>query len=594
MGNAQAEIALDLLGDGDVDGARAAFTAAATGFDDANSILANPAAQLARFVPIVAQHRHAAVDLSVGAAATSTAIAEQLERVDLESLTVTDGQIDVDRVRALQSPLLAIQTRIEDLQATIADAGSPWLVGPATTKIDELAADVARQAERGDDALAVAVAAPALLGGDGPRVYFIAFTTPAESRGLGGFMGNWAEMTVDNGRIELTKFGRTEDLEIAAAPGTRFVTGPTDWLARYGLFQLNNGENGSTGAQPWHNVTMSPNMASTGQVITELYPQSGGRTLDGVFALDVYTLARFLRFTGPIALPEGSGPVDGGQITADNAAEFLLNDQYDETELDDRVDVLEAFSRSVVDALLTGSLPPPAQLLDVLGPMVDQGRFAAYAVRADEQDVLRRIGLSGTLPDLDTGLADGGRPGDAIAIAFNNAAGNKIDYFLASSARYSVVADGSTGAATATLELVMTNNAPTDGEPGYVIGSPIDLPIGENRTYVSVFSRLPVQELLVDGKPIDPEPGMEAGYFVTSAFVQIPAGQTVTLTFSMDGLLSIEGQYTLDARTPPTVAPTPIEVEVAYQETVSSGVQRLTAERRDPGTLHVSTSPAAN
>ena len=591
--NRQAEQALDQLGDGQITEAQASFTAAAAAFRRADSNLSNPAAQLARFVPVVAQHRNAAADLSHHAADASGAIAEQLAFVDLDSLTIVDGRIDLDKVRALQAPLLAIKTRIEGLDAAIADVRSPWLIRPATDRIDTLADDVARQQQRSDDALSVAIAAPALLGADGPRVYFIAFTTPAEARGLGGFMGNWAEMTIDNGLIQMTRFGRADDLDAAAAPGTRFLTGPADWLTRYGPFQLTSGENGSTDAEPWKNVTMSPSMEYTGQAIAELYPQSGGQALDGVFAMDVYTLARFLNFTGPITLPDGSGPVDGGPVTADNAAKFLLNDQYDVTELDNRVDVLSDFSHAVVDALLTGSLPPPTDLLDVLGPMVDQGRFSAYAVRGNEEDLLRQIGLGGTLPIIDTGITNDtmdGTTGDALAIAFNNAVGNKIDYYLASAATYTVTADQATNTASATLELTMTNGAPVDGEPNYVIGNPIDLPIGENRTYVSVFTRLPVQAMLIDGKHIDAEPGSEAGYFTTSAFVQIAAGQTATLTFTMSGPLDLTDGYALDARTPPTVAPTPIDVDVTFVPTDGGAATHTVGSQHDPGTLHLAAS----
>ncbi|MGB7880584.1 MAG: hypothetical protein WBL31_17595, partial [Ilumatobacteraceae bacterium] len=34
-----------------------------------------------------------------------------------------------------------------------------------------------------------------------------AFTTPAETRGLGGFMGNWIELTADDGRIRVSAAG---------------------------------------------------------------------------------------------------------------------------------------------------------------------------------------------------------------------------------------------------------------------------------------------------------------------------------------------------------------------------------------------------
>lgn len=580
------EQALAQLSDGDLDGAQASFAEAAEAFEHADEALSNPVGQLARLVPVVAQHRRAAVELSSTAARASATIAEQLELVDLDSLTVVDGRIDVAQVRALQAPLLAIQTEIEALETSITETRSPWLAAPIAERIDDLAADMSAQRERSDDALAVASAAPALLGGDEPRVYFIAFTTPSEVRGLGGFMGNWAEMTVDEGEITLTRFGRTDDLETAAAPGTRFITGPEDWLARYGPYQMTTGKSGSTGGQPWHNVTMSPDMESTAQVIAELYPQSGGQELDGVFALDVYTLARFLEFTGPIELPEGSGPADGGWITAENAAQFLLNDQYDQTELDVRVDVLETVSFRVADALLTGALPPPKDLVDVLGPMVEQGRLTAYAVRPDEQALLRRIGLGTTLPELEPASPDDEPPIDALAIAFNNAAGSKIDYYLSSSATYRVAADAGTGTASGRLELVMTNNAPLTDEPRYVIGNLIGMPPGENRTYVSVFSRLPVQEMFIDDKRLDPELGTESGYSVASVFVQIPAGETVTVSFVLGGPLALDDGYTLAARTPAGVIPTPIDVDVTYRH--GDGVsERITGSRDDPGTMHL-------
>jgi hypothetical protein len=198
--------------------------------------------------------------------------------------------------------------------------------------------------------------------------------------------------------------------------------------------------------------------------------------------------------------------------------------------------------------------------------------------------------LSGTLPIIDASgnaTSDGEAAGDALAISFNNAAGNKIDYYLGSTARYTVNADATTDTATASLELVMTNGAPLEGEPSYVIGNPVDLPLGENRTYVSVFSRLPVTELLIDGKRIDAEPGGEAGYFVASAFVQVPAGQSVTVTFNMGGPMSLVHGYTLAARTPPSVAPTPIDVDVTYRP-LGADVEHVTGTRRDPGVLRMS------
>ena len=118
--------------------------------------------------------------------------------------------------------------------------------------------------------------------------------------------------------------------------------------------------------------------------------------------------------------------------------------------------------------------------------MVDQGRFAGWAARASEQDLLEQIGLNGTLPTLGID-ADS----DALAVAFNNAAGNKIDYYLDAAGSYTVTADAVTGTVSGELVIELANSAPATGEPKIVIGNAIGLPDGSNRTWVSVFSAAP-------------------------------------------------------------------------------------------------------
>ncbi len=401
-------------------------------FGAADSRLANPLVAAARFVPGLAQHHRVVTELSSEAADAARFLSIQLDAVDLDRLSVTDGRIDIAQVRALQTPLSNIQQRVETLQARVAEIDSPWLLSPVDDRIDDLAIELAAQHRRSEDALTVALAAPRLLGGDGTRTYYIGFTTPSEARGSGGFMGNWAEMTVTDGQIEMTKFGRSDDLNLAGDPtARRFSSGDAsgldEWAARYGPFNLTSGPGGTTGSEPWKNINMSPDIATTGKAIADLYPQSGGGQLDGVFMMDVYTLARFLEFTGPIPLPEGAPAVgadeaESAELTADTAANYLLHEQYDLTKVDARVDVLENFSRSVIDTLLGGTLPAPTTLIDTLGPMVDQGRFTGWMSRPDDQAVLEQIGMSGTLLDPGTG--------DGVALALNNAAGNKIDYYL--------------------------------------------------------------------------------------------------------------------------------------------------------------------
>ena len=88
-----------------------------------------------------------------------------------------------------------------------------------------------------------------MLGANGKRVYFIAFTTPTEARGSGGFMGNWAEVTFDKGHISVTGFGRTVDLIV----------------------------NGDT--EHWVRITSSPNFPDVAKLIADGYSMNHAREL---------------------------------------------------------------------------------------------------------------------------------------------------------------------------------------------------------------------------------------------------------------------------------------------------------------------------
>lgn len=554
---------LDELADGETDDALTSFTAAAAAFGEANDRVGGPLGLPAALVPGVSQHRRAAVEISGRAADAAELIASELARVDLDDLTLDDGQLDVVAIAELEEPLTAIESRLVELSETVDDVDSPWLVEPVAERLEDLRLEVDEQLVRSGDFVRAIRQVPAMLGAEGPRVYFVALTTPAEARGLGGFMGNWAEITIDDGRIELSDLGRSDDLDDAAPAGERSLTGPEEWLDRYGDRGFTTDPPGGVTFDPWKRITSSPTMSSTGQVIAELYPQSGGRTVDGVVAMDVFAISALLEFTGPIELPD-----DGGTITAESAPRFLLNDQYEETDKDERIGVLDVVANEVFETLIDGGLPDPADLVDSLGPLVEEGRIVGWVSRPREQEIFEQVGLAGTLVAPDHG--------DALAVTFDNVIGNKIDFFLRSSAHYDVTigppSDPSetpgdrVAGATATLTLELENEAPALDEPNYVIGNAMGFDDGVNRTLVTIYSRLPVSGIRVDGAPVEFETSSESGFLVAEVVVVLESRQTTTVVIEMTGSLDLVDGYELALRTPPSARPLYTTVQVTSSD----------------------------
>lgn len=523
---------------GDDIGATRELTAAAEEFADAERHLDGPLATPAVWLPILGPNARAGEVMASGAADVSRQAATTALGAQAETLTLQGGALDLQQVVGLQVPFGEVADTLAEWQPRLDAAATPWLVTPVADALDEVNAtldDVGPDLDRA--ALAVDVV-PEMFGADGEARWLVAFVTPVEARGRTGFMGNFAELTAIDGRVDMTRFGRASELENGGTPGgERTLDAPADYLERWGRFDP---------AATWRNVTMSPDFPSAAQVMAQLYPQSGGQEVDGVIAVDPVGLASLLRLTGPIDVP------GVGRLTADNAADFLLRDQYlSLPDNPERVDALESLSRATFDRLTSGNLPGPGAVADAMGDAVAAGHIHMWSADERQQRLIEDVGLDGALP-----AADSGR--DYLGVVNNNAVGNKVDLFLSRSVAYDAAWDPDTGEVTATATVTLTNDAPSAGLPRYIIGSPLrdPPPPGTNRTYVSIYTPWDAAGASLDGEPVAVEAQAERGYRTYSLFVDVPPdGGTRTVTLRLTGQLSTVDRYRLEVGTQPLVTP---------------------------------------
>ena len=514
-GTDEAKQALQLLKDGDFGGARKGFDLAAGLLGGAGDDLDAPWAQPARLIPVVAQHRRAASDLAKTAASVSITISDVLSEIDFDRLRIVNGTIDIAAITALQDPLARLNAALDDLHSTINAVDSPWLVQPVRSRLETLSDQIDKQESEGDRASTAVQRAPAMLGANGKRVYFIAFTTPVEARGLGGFMGNWAEVTIDHGHISVTGFGRTADLA---------VDGDTEH---------------------WVRITTSPHFPDVAKSIADGYPAFSGHPIDGVFAMDVYTVAALMKLTGSIDLTTITQTV-----SADNAAKFLLSDQYSAVQdRAERIDLLEEVANTTISRLLSTSLPAPPDLIKLLSPFAGQGRLVGWSPNADEEDLFERMRMSGELPQFDSG--------DALAVVIDNVGNNKIDYYLTGEQSYTVDTDPRDGSAIATLDITLHNGAPPGAtEPAIVFGNSEGAPPGSNVMQLHVYSALTVASVIVDGQshPVDAT-SEDHGYKVSTLDLVVAGQSTMQISVQLVGTLDLTNGYHLVLRNAASVYP---------------------------------------
>ena len=508
---------------------QAADDLAAVG-DAADSFWTQPA----RLLPVVAQHRNALASVITEAGAAAEAAALALDLVDLDSLTVEQGMIDVDAIARLADPLADLHTAVDRLRRSLDDADSPWLVTPAADRLHTYQRRAHQAASQAEASAAAAAVGPDLLGANERRRYLVGFVSPAEARGAMGLMGNYAIIEIDGGVISRTEFGRTNLLgnEIDAA-GSVELDLTDEFRERYSAYFLD--EEGKADRHAWSNVTMSPDVPTVAAIMAQLWEGTGHAPLDGVFLIDPAGLAALLQATGPVNV-EGLDR----QLSAQNVERFLYLDQYD-ADTPERNEMLEKVATATLDAILGGQLPAPQELARVLGPAATGGDLVGWARRPEEQELLRLIGMSGALP---TPTADG------FAVVNNNASANKIDSFLQRTITYdAVVRDGRVHA---TLMVSLRNTAPTTGYLTYVIGSEfLEIPVGTNRTLLSVYSPLQRSGATLDGKAVALASDTELGWNVNTIGLDLAPGQTRTLIVQFVGDIGDE-PYELVVRPQPT------------------------------------------
>ncbi|MFF0817868.1 DUF4012 domain-containing protein [Rhodococcus sp. NPDC003318] len=396
--------------------------------------------------------------------------------------------------------------QLADKAAAVSDAGYLSVVDDARTQLQDQTADLSKLLT---NTATAAELAPAMLGADGPRNYFIGFQTNAEARGTGGLLGGFGVIRTNSGAIAVDTLGA--NIELAPADMQPIDLGP-DYAALYGR---------SRPTTDFRNSNLSSHFPYAAQIWQSLWRQESGETVDGAIATDPIALSYILGAVGSVKMP------DGEVITKDNVVELTESTAYVRFADDNaaRKAYLQAVAAKVVEKL-TGNLSNPQAVLDALGRAAGEGRIAVWSANPAEQEVLTGTILGHTIP------------GDAApyaGVVINNQSGNKLDYYLTREIDYtSGSCEGETRESTVTVRL--TNNTPAGDLPDYMAGmflNPQNLPKGTNVSGVKLVATQgsTLRKITVDGGPLFNTTGKELGHDTFEVFAPVPQGKTVEVKF---------------------------------------------------------------
>lgn len=435
------------------------------------------------------------------------AVVDPLAAATGEVLAVAEGspQEAIAVLNDQRELFVAAGRAAQEYRSTIAGIDAEAL-GPLADPVREAQSQFALLSDLATGAAAGAVLLPGLLGLDEPTDWLLVASQPAEARGSGaGFFGAVAVMQGSGGAAGLTAVHPNDDFYDVPADLTRLPTEFSDlW--------------GESAAYVWgHNLTRHFPYAA------ELLRESSSAVTaptQYVVAADPSVVAALLSLTGPVTAA-------GVTIDANSAERYLTQDIYADFPVGGAKDqAASQLLAAAFNAFLTADFSPTDVAYALAGPIAQQ-RLVAWAAEPEEQEVLSWSPVAGAVPT---------QPWQLTA-AINNAAGNKLDAYLATEVVLAPIGDCTaiTGGEIA-LEVELGDVPP--GLPNYVVeGVRGPEEYGGTRLLLHVYGP-PGAELAsatVDGEPVVAALGEELGRPVWAATVDLVPNQRRSFEVSFTG-----------------------------------------------------------
>jgi hypothetical protein len=466
---------------GDTDGARAALKGLQRSTTTARTNTDGPLWGAISHLPGVGD--------SVDAVQTSAASLDDIAQRALPPLVDTsagldaklfqpkDGAFDVDALEKIADPVTTASQVLTENKKRIDTIDTADLLGSLRGPVTDLKQKVnSAQSAAAAGARGLRLA-PDLLGADGKRSYLLLFQNNAEARSTGGIPGAYAVLRAKNGKLTIGEQGSIDDLGTFSKPVLELTD---DELKTYG----------SSMGTDLRDVNLTPDFPRTAQLAREMISRRLDVKVDGVFSVDPVALSYALAGTGSVKVS------DGTTLTADNAADVLLNGVYTRF-ADPRVqDAYFADSaRRVFDAVLSGR-GDAKKTLAGLAKANRERRIMMWSADETEEVELAETRLAGELP------APSSTP--HVGAYVSDATSSKMQYYLRTKTTVASLKCSADGAQELTVTTTLRSVAPKDASdlPEYITGNGQRIKPGSQVVNLRMFAPAgaSIEKTTVDGK----------------------------------------------------------------------------------------------
>ena len=453
----QAHALVDAVKEADGDTLRNTAAGIATEVNDIHNKLEGTPWQIASFIPILGQDVRSVrtvVDQADNLCQYALIpVCDDLGNIKLSNL-LENGAINVDLFTSLVNTLSQVAPVVQQSADIIEELPDPNLsqLAEPMKKVRDLVGTANTAVIKLNE---VAPYLPQMLGANGEvRNYLIIAQSNAELRSTGGFPGSAGVMTVANGSITLGGFSSFADMNWYDTPGF----GVTD--EELTIFGDGAGNDNRIGRIP-ADTNIIPDFARASQIISAMWTDQHGGTINGVIAIDPVFLQSMLALTG------GFNTSSGVTVDGSNAAAMLLHDAYNTFSTSNQ-DLFFAEVAGTAFSQLTSSLGNIdfTQFINTITSGIENHRLQIWMANPDEETLMAEIGCDGTIP------TDPSAP--ELGVYVSDDTYSKIAWFLSLHSTINSSVKNADGTTTYNVTTTLTNNLdPNDAynQVDYIVGS---------------------------------------------------------------------------------------------------------------------------
>ena len=323
--------------------------------------------------------------------------------------------LKVEQINESQLYLANARSELQLAQAEFKKVDKNQVPAKYIDKIEYYEETLNKAVETIDIADAFATDMPNLLGIDAPRKYLFLFQNSNEIRPTGGFIGSYAVLELNNGKITSLTIDDVYNPDGQLDLREIVVPAPEPIISYLEEDKLHI-----------RNANWDPDFATSANKIQDLFFRIDGSRFNGVIAGDLKLAQNLLNVTGPIYLTAYNE-----EITAENLYERTqLHSEFNYQEgVSNKKSFLTVLGSKLLERLFALPREQMPALATELGKSLDQKHMLIHLNNSRFSSVLSDKNWNGQIADTET---------DYLYVVNANLGGTKANYFVENTMKYEV------------------------------------------------------------------------------------------------------------------------------------------------------------